>query len=53
MPIFPTDSLYELSHLGLPRLKKRERIVTIETIYWLIESADNEDFRRQTTNCEP
>ena len=41
----PPDSPYELGELGLPVLKKRDGVVTSETVYQMLEAADEEDFQ--------
>ncbi len=44
-PAFAADSPYEISEIGLPRLKKRGAVVTVEQINSRLEEADAEDFR--------
>ena len=53
MPQIAPEGPYEISELGLPRLKKRREPVTDETIYELIEAADDEDVRDVTTGRQP
>jgi hypothetical protein len=49
----PPDSRYEISELGLPRLKKRGAVIDNRTVSSMLEEADREDFRSALDRLNP
>ena len=49
----PPGSRYEISELGLPRLKKRGVVIDNTTVSRMLEEADQEDFRSALDRLNP